>query len=91
MKHRWTKNCYEFKEIRSMIHDDDRVGIMNGILRICERYAKLPWVYAEDFDALADEIDIAIEFEEYNEEGVVDSYLAEFYDVCDNARVWLAI
>ena len=90
---RWNKTCNEFKEIRELINDDDNRGcdILTKLEKICNKYAKQKWDFAEDFEYLGDEIHCAIEDGDFEDEDYVDYYLREFYDLCDNARVWLGL
>ena len=87
---RWNKTCKEFTSVREAINNEDGAGIMNGILAICMKYAKQKWEFADYFDELAYELEVAIEDNEYDSEDI-DYYLSEFYDLCDSARVWLAL
>lgn len=88
---RWNKICNEFKSVREAINNEDGAEILNGILAICEKYAKQKWNFAEDFDDLAYEIQDAIDCDITDDVEEVDYYLSEFYDLCDSARVWLTL
>ena len=90
----WNKTCNEFKEVRELINSDEYCGydILSRLAKICGKYAKQDWDYAFDFEDLELEIEIVIEDKDYDDEDdIVNYYLGEFYDLCDDARVWLAI
>ena len=89
---RWNKTCNEFKEVREMISNDgSNRDILDRLVKICAKYSKQNWGFAEDFDDLGMEIDCALKDGEYDDDDSVNYYLGEFYDLCDNARVWLGI
>ena len=84
----WRKTCKEFKNVREKIYDEDALGVLRELHKICERYAKLHDGWAEEFRDLADEIYEEIDTE-CDDDLVCDYYLNQFYDVCDCARIWL--
>ena len=101
---KWCKACYLFKEVRSMLNDsvetvDCCVKIMSAIADCCEQIIdnETDWDFYEDFADLKaeihDEMESIIEDEtDYEDcENSINYYLGEFYDLCDIARVWLAI
>lgn len=49
----------------------------------------MDWDFAEDYEKLRDDIS-EINIEEANDDEV-NFALDEFYDLCDNARVWLGV
>lgn len=91
---KWVKTCKEFSDVRELIRKVDSVGIMKSLLNICRKYSMdKEFDFAYDFETLGDEIedelldeDNVMEYEE-----VTDYYLGEFYDLCDAARIWLAM
>jgi hypothetical protein len=90
----WNKTCREFKEIRELINESgykNNKEILSRLSKICEKYARFKWDFAEDFEDLGMEIDCAIEDQDYKDEDTINYYLSEFYDLCDNSRVWLGI
>ena len=104
---KWYKACYSFKEVRSMLYDDvetvDRcVEIIEAIEDCCEQIMdnETNWDFYEDFADLKAEIHDEVESiseMSYDEidykdcQNMVNYYLGELYDLCDVARVWLAI
>lgn len=81
---RWDKVCTEFIEVRKAIDNEDGKAVLDGLKEICEKYSNEDWDFAQDFQNLNDDLDDADEDE-------VDYWLNEFYDLCDNARVWLEL
>lgn len=90
----WEKTCEEFTTVRELIYRVDSVGIMESLLKICRKYSQDDdYEFAFDFEQLGDEIEIELEDKENikEDEDVADYYLSEFYDLCDAARIWLAL
>lgn len=81
---RWDKVCTEFIEVRNAIYNEDGKAVLDGLKEICEKYSNEDWDFAQDFQDLGDDLHDADEDE-------VDYWLDEFYDLCDNARVWLEL
>ena len=91
---KWVKTCKEFSDVRELIRKADSVGIMKSILNICRKYSRdKEFDFAYDFETLGDEIEVELLDEEdvKEDEDVADYYLGEFYDLCDAARIWLAL
>lgn len=84
----WRKRCDEFRKVRDLIEDGNAKEVMKGLYDICNALAISDDQFGDDFDTLATDIDSEIE-DCY--EGTVDYYLTEFYELCDNAGVWLGI
>lgn len=83
---RWLKKCTSFVEVRKAVDDCDLEKIQKLLVAICDAYAKENWDFADDFASFKEEIEEAdVEDEE------IDYCLSNFYDLCDNARVWLDI
>ena len=88
---KWNKTCNEFKEVREMISNDgSNRDILDRLVKICAKYSKQDWGFAEDFSDLGSEIYYALTQYEDDDDSV-NYYLDEFYDLCDNAGVWLGI
>lgn len=85
---KWVRTCNEFKDVREMINNGDSMGVLEALVKICDRYAKQNWDFATEFEDLGIEISIAVDD---NDDEDTDYYLSEFYDLCDYARVWLAL
>ena len=91
---KWERTCREFTKVRELIKEVDTVGIMEALLKICRKYsADEDYDFAFDFDCLADDIEMELEDKEniMEDKDIVDYYLSEFYDLCDAARIWLAV
>lgn len=91
---KWVKTCKEFSDVRKLIKKADSVGIMKSLLNICRKYSKDDdYDFAYDFESLGDDIEEELLDEDNvrKDEDVADYYLGEFYDLCDAARIWLAM
>lgn len=91
---KWVKTCKEFSDVRELIKKADSVGIMKSLQNICLKYSRdKEFDFAYDFGTLCDEIEYELLDEDNirEDEDVVDYYLSEFYDLCDAARIWLAM
>ena len=91
---KWIKTCKEFSDVRELIKEADSVGIMKSILNICRKYSMdKEFDFAYDFETLGDEIEDELLDEDnvMEDEDVTNYYLGEFYDLCDAARIWLAM
>lgn len=86
---KWTRTCNEFKSVREMIEDGDINGIMESLIKICDKYANGNSEFADDFRDLSEEMTFA--FDEDFDEEQCDYFLDEFYDLCDNAGIWLGV
>jgi len=84
---KWQKTCEKFKSVRKAIEEDDYVSIITQLIAICDEYAKEDWDFAEDYERLSEDIS-DIDIDDASEDDV-NYALDEFYDLCDNARVWL--
>lgn len=89
----WKFRCKEFKAVRDELDGDspDSLKIMKAIQGICEKYAKVKWDYADDFEELGEEVRADIENKDSINNKSADYWLDQFYDLCDNARVWLDV
>ena len=91
---KWVKTCKEFSDVRELIKKVDSVGIMKSLLNICRKYSRdKKFDFAYDFETLGDEIEVELLDEDNvgEDEDVTDYYLDEFYNLCDAARIWLAM
>lgn len=87
---KWNKTCKEFAEVRKMINiGAENREILRKLHEICAEYTCQDWAFAEDFEDLGCEIWDAVDSVVEPEDDEVNYYLSEFYDLCDNARVWL--
>ena len=91
---KWNMECEEFKGVRKMINEDnpDYENIINKLVDICKKYAKqTKWNWHESYADLVENIEEDLQFMDDDWESWIDYYLNEFYDLCDAAKVWLAI
>lgn len=100
---RWKYKCFNFSKVRQLINEDvEEVKQCMKVLHVLECCCseltpdiKQDWEYYDDFRDLASEIHETIEEldeDDYDEaEYIVNNLLAEFYDLCDSAGVWLGL
>ena len=85
---KWQKICKEFAAVRKTIDDNGDLNLIKQqLISICDKYAKQNWDFAEDYAELAEELTDA----DIDTDDEMDYYLSEFYNLCDNARVWLEV
>lgn len=99
----WNKVCNSFRDVRCMIAMEEEtvdncIRIMNALERCCDELTpseNMHWDFYDDFRDLKWEIHEAVEFmDEDDYESCMDTvncYLNEMYDLCDVAKVWLAV
>lgn len=99
---RWNKTCHSFKEVREMLNEDIKttrhcMKIMYALESCCDELTTNgteDWEFYDDFRDLKAEIHEEVELMDEDDyescESMVDCCLAELYDLCDVARVWLA-
>ena len=100
---KWNYICKGFKTVREMINQDIETCkqcmlIMSELEGCCDEIApdnKKDWIFSNEFRDLKSEIHDEIEYMDETDyvscEGILNSYLQEFYDLCDSAKVWLDI
>ena len=86
---KWDKRCTEFKKVREYINAEENDKILPALLDICKKYAEEDWDFADDFDRLAEDIEVVADDDLDDDD--IDFYLDDFYDLCDAARVWLEL
>lgn len=81
----------EFKAVREEIEADEPNYelIVAQLKAICDKYARLKWDFAENYEELKEELE-ELDVDEMDDDSL-NWYLDEFYDLCDSARVWLEI
>lgn len=99
---KWTYTCHLFKEVRELINDDVEtaehcIEILKRLRSCCELIIndhKKGWGWSQDFFLMKCDIDEAL-YETSSDdnydtcEETVNYLLGEFYDLCDNAGIWL--
>lgn len=100
---RWKYKCFTFPEVRQLINEDVEtvkqcMKILHSLECCCGELTpngKEDWEYYDDFRDLTSEIHETIEEldeDNYDEaKYTVNNLLAEFYDLCDSAGVWLGL
>ena len=93
---KWEYTLKNSKALRSAIDEEDYYGIVEALKdSYTEIHQALPDVYDEDdLERDIEELDILLENLEDSDGGAedeVDYALNEFYDLCDNIRVWVEI
>lgn len=100
---KWYKTCNSFEKVRDMLNEGVEtashcMAIMHAIESCCDELTPnnaMHWVFYDNFRDLKSEIHEEIELmdeSDYDEcENIVNNYLNEWYDLCDNARVWCGV
>lgn len=100
---KWRYTCERFKDVRKLLNQDIETCrqcrlIMYELESCCDEITtdgKKDWIFYDEFRDFKSEIHDEIEYMDDTDyiscEGIVNSYLQEFYDLCDSARVWLDI
>ena len=101
----WNKTCNDFKNVRYAILDameeesvESCIKVMHEMCKCCDELTPnddMYWEFYDEFRDLKWEIHEASEYM-YGEDyktclDVINVYLDEMYDLCDVARVWLAV
>lgn len=87
---KWDYTLHWGKQLREAIDDED-VGMVVKCLIACYREL-LDKLNEEDKDWKEFDIEDAIfNLENFDYDEDVDDYLAEFYDLCDDVRAWVAV
>ena len=89
----------EFDKVRKMLCDAEtgKDCIMYELERCCDVLtpdSKADWIWYNSFRDLKSEIHEEVEYMDDDFElceDIVNAWLNEFYDLCDNAKVWLGI
>lgn len=86
----WNYTLRFGKNLREAIHEENTEMVVKCLIA-CYREL-LNKLSDEDRDWYKDDIeDTIFNLENFDEDEDVDDYLAEFYDVCDDVRAWVAI
>ena len=100
---KWNKTCYSFKKVRNMLTENIEtasqcIKIMYAMESCCDEIApnsEADWEFYEDFRDLKSEIHSEIELMDeldYDScENIVNMYLNDMYDLCDNAGIFLEL
>lgn len=100
---KWDFVCDKFKQIREMIDEDIEttqqcIDIMTHLECCCDELTpdnRADWYWYDDFRDMKSEIHEEIEYmgeDDYEScERTVNNFLEEFYDLCDEANVFLAL
>lgn len=100
---KWDYVCNEFKRVREMIDKDIRTPqhclyIMAQLEACCSELTpdnRQNWDYYDNFRDMRSEIHDEIEYMDETDyetcERTVNNFLEEFYDLCDEANVFLAL
>lgn len=99
----WDYTCYRFKEVRELINKEIETPrqcmlIMTELESCCDELTpdkRSEWIYYDEFRDLKsiihEEIELMDEDDYESCERTLNNYLEEFYNICDEARVWLEL
>ena len=99
----WDFTCYRFKRVRELITQNINTSkqcilIMKGLENCCDELTpddRSDWIWYDEFidlkTAIHEEIELIDEDDYEDCEMITNSLLQEFYNLCDEARVWLVL
>lgn len=84
---KWNYTLKNGVQLREAIHNEDAARVLEE-LKVCyKELLKAKQIDGDDYDSYIDQI------EGYDEDDIdeftVDYELSEFYDLCDNLRIWV--
>lgn len=100
---KWDYTCKRFKTVREMLDQDEATCkqcmlIMSELESCCDELAsndRTDWIFYDEFRDLKseihDEIEVMDDTDYISCKCILNSYLQEFYDLCDIAKVWLEV
>lgn len=87
---KWNYTLENGSALRSAIDDGDLLGVC-AMLQCCyQELAEKGIIDDYDCQEACDDID-AIDLDDEDAEDELDYYLSDFYDLCDNLRVWIPL
>lgn len=100
---KWDYTCNRFKRVRELINEKKETPrqcmlIMTELESCCDEITpdnRSEWIYYDEFRDLKsmiyEEIELMDEDDYESCEITVNDFLEDFYDLCDEARVWLGL
>ena len=100
---KWDYTCHRFKRVRKLIDEEIETPkqcmlIMAELESCCDELTsdnRSEWIYYDVFRDLKsmiyEEIELMDEDDYESCEITVNDFLEDFYDLCDEARVWLGL
>lgn len=100
---KWDFTCNGFKRVRELITQNINTSkqcilIMEGLENCCDELTpdnRTDWIWYDEFidlkTAIHEEIELIDEDDYEDCEMITNSLLQEFYNLCDEARVWLVL
>lgn len=100
---RWEFTCNRFKRVRELIDENINTPkqcmlIASELESCCSELTpdnRTDWLYYDEFKDLEsviyEEVELMDEWDYESCETTVNSLLEEFYNLCDEARVWLPL
>lgn len=100
---KWNYTCNRFKNVRELINEEIETPrqcmlIMTELESCCDELTpdnRSEWIYYDEFRDLKsiihEEIELMDEYDYESCERTLNNYLEEFYNICDEARVWLEL
>lgn len=100
---KWDYTCNRFKRVRELINEKKETPrqcmlIMTELESCCDEITpdnRSEWIYYDEFrdfkSMIHEEIELMDEDDYESCEITVNDFLEDFYDLCDEARVWLGL
>lgn len=100
---KWDYTCNRFKRVRELINEKKETPrqcmlIMTELESCCDEITpdnRSEWIYYDEFrdfkSMIYEEIKLMDEDDYESCEITVNDFLEDFYDLCDEARVWLGL
>lgn len=100
---KWDYTCNRFKRVRELINEKKETPrqcmlIMTELESCCDEITpdnRSEWIYYDEFrdfkSMIYEEIELMDEDDYESCEITVNGFLEDFYDLCDEARVWLGL
>lgn len=100
---KWDYTCNRFKRVRELINEKKETPrqcmlIMTELESCCDEITpdnRSEWIYYDEFrdfkSMIYEEIELMDEDDYESCEITVNDFLEDFYDLCDEARVWLGL
>lgn len=92
LKEDWDYNLQSGDELIQAIDSEDYVTVINALRDCYQELLDNDLITQDDFDSYTEDFDLYDDFSDWDDpESTVNYELEQFYDLCDNIRVWVGI
>ena len=92
LKEGWDYNLQSGDELIQAIDSEDYVTVINALRDCYQELLDNDLITQDDFDSYTEDFDLYDDFSDWDDpESTVNYELEQFYDLCDNIRVWVGI